>query len=102
MATEFLSDATERLVTALRNVGISAEVAGMVAAEWQASMERDWGGDRPYIGKASQAARQTSVRDARLLRDWHAGERMAALARKYGISDRHVRRIIAKTGPALP
>ena len=102
MATEFIADATQRIVSTLHSLGVSAEVAGMVAAEWQQGIERDWGGERPYIGKASQATRQTSTRNARLLRDWQAGERAAALARKYGVSARHVRRIVDSAGPALP
>ena len=97
MSTEFLADAQERLVTILRASGISAQVAGMVAAEWSASVEADWGGDRPYIGKGAHTKRTTSQRDAAIYREWEAGERVRAIARKYGISHTQVRRVIAQS-----
>ena len=77
----------------------------MVAAEWCASVEADWGGERPYIGKGASAQRAMSQRDAALLRDWAAGERTQTLARRYGISTRRVRKIIELSqagGTALP
>lgn len=102
MSSEFLADATERLVIAMRALGVSQEVAGMVAAEWGASIVRDWGGERPYIGKtAGQASREMSRRDAALLADWRRGERVPMLARRYQISARWVRQIILR-GTALP
>lgn len=102
MSCEFLADATERLVTAMRALGVSQEVAGMVAAEWSEGVARDWGGERPYIGKQSgQAAREMSRRDMALLADWHAGERVPILARRYKISARWVRQIILR-GTPLP
>ena len=105
MASDFIADSAERLILAMRALGISAEVAGMVAAEWGAGVEADWGGERPYIGKGAAAQRATSQRDAALLRDWAAGERTQALARRYGISTRRVRKIIELAsggGTALP
>lgn len=105
MASDFIADASERLILAMRALGISAKVAGMVAAEWSSGIESDWGGERPYIGKGAAAQRATSQRDAALLRDWAAGERTQALARRYGISTRRVRKIIELSQPggtALP
>lgn len=105
MASDFLADASERLVATMRALGISAQVAGMVAAEWGSGVEADWGGERPYIGKGARAQRAMSQRDAALLRDWAAGERTQALARRYGISTRRVRKIIEMSQPggtALP
>lgn len=96
MASEFLSDVSERLILAMRALGISDQVAGMVAAEWQAGVVRDWGGERPYIGKGGQRA--MSRRDAAIWRDWRAGERAPALARRYGISARRVLQIVAAQG----
>lgn len=102
MSCEFLADATERLVASMRALGISQEVAGMVAAEWGEGIARDWGGERPYIGKQSgEAAREMSRRDRALLADWRAGERVPVLARRYQISTRWVREIILR-GTALP
>lgn len=94
MASEFIADATERLILTMTALGISKKTAGMIAVEWQSAIQRDWGGDRPYIGKSGDATRKMSTRDNALLRDWHAGERPATLARKYGISPRRVRQIV--------
>lgn len=108
MASEFLADASERLIHTMRGLGISQQVAGMVAAEWQASVTRDWGGERPYIGKQAAAAMEMSRRDAAICRDWKAGERVEALSRKYKISRQHTYRIICQgsaapaVSPALP
>ena len=108
MASEFLADASERLIHTMRGLGISQQVAGMVAAEWQASVTRDWGGERTYIGKQAAAAMEMSRRDAAICRDWKAGERVEALSRKYKISRQHTYRIICQgsaapaVSPALP
>ncbi|MDH1900887.1 Mor transcription activator family protein [Comamonas aquatica] len=96
MASEFLADASERLIHTMRALGISQQVAGMVAAEWQASVTRDWGGERPYIGKQAAAAVEMSRRDAAICRDWQAGERMGALSRKYQISRQRIYLIVSQ------
>lgn len=92
--SEFMANAKERLIVVMQGMGIPSEAAGMVASEWSAAMEKDWGGERPYIGKGGTARREQSRRDAALLRDHHAGERVAVLVRRYGISERQVHRII--------
>ena len=97
MASEFLADASERLIHTMRTLGISQQVAGMVAAEWQASVTRDWGGERPYIGKQAAATMEMSRRDAAICRDWQAGERMEALSRKYKISRQRIYLIVSQT-----
>lgn len=96
MASEFMADATERIVQALQAVGVSRDVAGMVAAEWQAGVEQDWGGERPYIGKGGSAQRAMSLRDASILREYAAGERVAYLARRHGISERMIWKILKR------
>ena len=109
MATEFVSDAAELLIIAMREAGIGPEVCGKVAQQWQDNVVRNWGGDRIYIGSnPAQVQRARTRRDAAIVRDWMAGERLAALSRKYGISRQHVYRIIdnsqgaAQLSPALP
>lgn len=99
MASEFLADASERLIHTMRALGISQQVAGMVAAEWQAGVTRDWGGERPYIGKQATAVLEMSRRDAAIYREWLAGERVGALSRKHGISRQHVYRICKVHSP---
>lgn len=96
MASEFMADASERIIRALQSLGMSAEMAGKAAAEWQSGVERDWGGERPYIGKGGEALRETSRRDRAILREYAAGERVAYLSRKFGISRRMVWLIIQR------
>jgi Mor family transcriptional regulator len=102
MASEFVADSAERIVTIARALGVSTEVAGKIANEWQAGVIADWGGERAYVGKSRDAQRDASRRHAALMRDWRAGERVPALARKYGMNERTVRKIIARSGPAMP
>lgn len=102
MASEFVADAAERIVTIARALGVSTEVAGKIANEWQAGVIAEWGGERAYVGKSNEAQRAASRRRSAVLRDWQAGERVAALARKYGMNERSVRRIVAQSGRAVP
>ena len=94
MASEFVADAAERIVTIARALGVSTEVAGKIANEWQGGVIADWGGERPYIGKLAAAEAKMSQRDRAIYRDWKAGERVAALARKYRISRSRVYSIV--------
>ena len=94
MASEFVADAAERIVTIARALGVSTEVAGKIANEWQAGVIADWGGERAYVGKSTEKQRAASRRHAAILRDWQAGERVAALARKYRISRSRVYSIV--------
>ena len=95
MASEFVADAAERIVTIARALGVSTEVAGKIANEWQADVIADWGGERAYVGKSNEGRRAASRCRAAILRDWQAGERAAAIARRYGISAAWVRKIVA-------
>ena len=94
MASEFMADASERLIQALQVFGMSREIAGMVAAEWQSGVERDWGGERPYIGKGAEVLREMSRRDRAILREYADGERVDYLSNKWKISKRRVWKII--------
>ena len=96
MASEFVADATERIVTIARALGVSTEVAGKIANEWQAGVIADWGGERAYVGKSNEKQRAASRRRAAVLRDWQAGERAPVIARKHGIGVRTVWRIIGE------
>lgn len=99
MASDFIADASERLITSMRALGISAQVAGMVAAEWSAGIVRDWGGDRPYIGSTeADASRERARRDRALLADHAAGERVPLLMRKYSMSRARVYQILESAG----
>lgn len=96
MASEFVADSAERIVTIARALGVSTEVAGKIANEWQAGVIAEWGGERAYVGKSNEKQRAASRRDAAVRRDWEAGERAPAIARKRGIGLRTVWRIVGK------
>ena len=95
MASEFVADAAERIVLIARALGVDADIAGQLASQWQQSVIADWGGERAYIGKSNESQRLASRRHAAIVRDWSAGERTAALARKHNLSGAMVRRIVA-------
>lgn len=86
MASEFVADASALLIDAMRQAGIGPEICGEVAKQWQAQVIRNWSGDRPYIGAMQpERLRELSRRDAAIVRDWQAGERVDYLMRKYGL-----------------
>lgn len=59
------------------------------------ALQAEWGGDRPYIRKMNEAARnERSLRDRAIVRDHQRGESAALLARRYGICERRVRQIV--------
>lgn len=65
-----------------------------------AAVQVEWGGDRPYIRKANEAARaERSLRDRAIVRDHQRGESAALLARRYGISRRRVEQLVRNALP---
>ena len=76
-------------------LGISKQTAQMIGSAIQRQVGCEYDGDRPYISNGAEAAREMSARNRAIIRDWRAGERVALLARRYGISVRHIRRVIA-------
>lgn len=69
---------------------------GVLTAEMADRIERevrsDWGGDRVFIPK--RAGEGHSDRNARIVRDYLSGERLAFLERRYGLSQRRLLQII--------
>lgn len=60
-------------------------------------LRRDWGGDRPYIAKSGEAGRiERSRREEAIRAEHRRGERPSLLARRWGISIRHVQRIVKR------
>ena len=57
-----------------------------------AAVRERWGGDRPYI--ARRAGEGRSGRNEAIRRDYLRGERLALLERRYGVSQRHLIRIV--------
>ena len=76
-------------------LGISEQTAQLVGSAIPRQVGSEYNGERPYIGKGADAFREMSARNRAIIRDWKAGERVALLSRRYGISARHVRRVIA-------
>jgi len=89
--SEFVEDVRARMVAGMtEKLGISAEVAGLLAGEVLAEIYQDWKGERPYIGPPKEAAEQREARNRALFRDWKNGERIPFLARRYQISIKRV------------
>ncbi len=58
-------------------------------------IRQDWGGDRPYIAKLGEAGRRERTRREEAIRAEHQrGERVGYLSRKWGLSIRHIQRIV--------
>src|SRR5690606_12281566 len=86
---DIVTDLLQR-VTA-RGVNVPADVAISIEAD----IRRDWGGDRPYIAKVGEAGRVERTRRENAIRaDHQRGAHVGAIARKWGISIRHVQRIL--------
>lgn len=68
--------------------GFTAALARQVDAQ----VRERWGGDRPFIARRVGEGR--SARNAAIRRDYLAGERLTLLERRYGLSERHLLRII--------
>ena len=74
-----------------------------VAQAVEAEVRADWGGERHYIAKIGESGRaQLAERDMRIRADHQRGERDDLIARRYGISTKRVRQILALSGAAEP
>ena len=63
-------------------------------------VRRVWGGERPYIPKLGELGRRLiSARDEQIRREYGRGERMPLLVRRWGLSPRHIRRILGDDMP---
>jgi Mor family transcriptional regulator len=89
--TDFVTDLKTRLLEQAAELGITPQTARLLAAAIDATA-KDYAGDRVYIGKGDSG--QMSARNQAIIRDWRAGERVPLLSRRYGISVRHIRRIV--------
>lgn len=73
-------------------VGLDEEVEHQVEAD----ARRYWGGERCYIAKAGETPRRRAAHDRadRIRADHRRGDHIPLLARRYELSERHVRRIL--------
>lgn len=97
MTTDFVSDLKTNLLEQAAKLGIAPDVAKQLIATIEITA-KDYAGDRVYIGKGDGG--QLSQRNMAIIRDWRAGERVPLLSRRYGVSVRHIRRIVS--GKAKP
>lgn len=67
-----------------------------VARSVECDARRYWGGERCYIAKAGESPRRREAheRAEQIRSDHRRGERIPLLARRYELSERHVRRIL--------
>lgn len=90
---DFIGDILNMVAEDLRQAGIA--FPDTVAKRVKRRVQKTWGGSRPYIQHDKEAVRQE--RDARILAEFHGGERdLESLAKCHGISTRQARRIITK------
>lgn len=90
---DIIRDILERIAKAVEGGGFTDQIAEQIERQ----IRQDWGGDRPYIPKTGETSQtEMSRRNAAILRDWQAGERAPAIARKYGISRARVWQIIGE------
>ena len=86
---DIVRDVLQRVVARI------GDVPANIPLEVEAEIRRDWGGDRPYIAKAGEAGRVLRQRRETAIREEHRrGVHPNALARKWGISIRHIQRIV--------
>ena len=71
---------------------LAPKITDEMAAQVDAALRARWGGDRPYI--ALRLGQGRSERNERIRRDYLAGERLELLERRYGLSQRHLIRVV--------
>lgn len=82
---------------------IGSALPAPVRAELERSIRRDWGGDRPYIARSGESGKASlSQRNASIARDYHQGESIALLERRYGVSRRRIYQVLSLTPLQIP
>lgn len=89
-ANDLIADLIDR-VTAARGVKSPA-----AARKLERELRRDYGGDSHYIAKFGETARiERLERDMRIRADHRRGERVPLLARRWNLSEKRIKQIIA-------
>jgi Mor family transcriptional regulator len=89
-ANDLVSDILERIAEK------HAKLPPKVARQIESDIRRDWGGERHYIAKLGESGRAVlSERDALIREQARRGERVKLLARRWGLSEKRVRQILA-------
>lgn len=93
IAVAALSQTDDLITDALRVCMALAPAFGeAVARQADAILRERWGGDRVYIARREGDGR--SSRNAAIIRDYLAGERLGLLERRYGLTQRRLLQII--------
>jgi Mor family transcriptional regulator len=89
-ANDLVSDILERIAEK------HAKLPAKVAKQIEEDIRRDWGGERHYIAKVGETGRaQLAERDALIRAQARRGDHVKLLARRWGISEKRVRQILA-------
>jgi Mor family transcriptional regulator len=89
-ANDLVSDIIDRIVQA------HGKLPAKTMRKIEADVRRDWGGERHYVAKLGESGKaQLAERDLRIREEARHGEHVRLLSRRWGISERRVRQILA-------
>lgn len=101
MSDDILRDYRERLLSRL-GPGAHRRIAEHLD-EVEREMRRDYGAERHYVARSpNEAIAWRCARDQRIVDGWRRGDSVRLLARRFGISDRQVRRVLRAAGLRMP
>lgn len=87
---DLVSDILQRITD--KHTKLPAKIARLIEAD----IRRDWGGERHYIAKSGESGRAVlAERDAAIREQARKGERVKFLSRRWNISEKRVRQILA-------
>ena len=88
--TDFVTDILHRILP--RHTRVARKTRDKIERE----IRRDFGGDRFYIAKTGESAQaEITERNWRIYRQYRSGEHIALLARRWQMSERRIRQIVA-------
>ncbi len=91
--TDLIIDIKTNIIQQAKKFGITKETAALIAACID-DTAKDYAGERVYIGQPLDVRARQSARDRAIKRDHAAGERIALLMRRYGLSRSRINQII--------
>lgn len=88
---------TDILQDIIQRVAEIQQLPGDVAEKIETELRRDFGGERHYIARLGEsAARMMAQRNIAIRAQHRAGERVAFLSRRWGLSPCRIRQIISE------
>jgi len=88
-----LNQVRETIFRSLLESGTRPDAAQAAADAAVLAMQSEFAGDRIYVAKSKEL--EMMARNRAIIQEWRSGERVAFIARRYGITERRVRMIIA-------